>query len=103
MSDMGEQSSLPIMLIIAPATGKLKILPPQSFREGQEWVEPGQPVAEIVHSNGDADQVVAPRRGRLGGMMGRDGEPVRQGQPVAWMEAIPEDKSHIKPVPDVGA
>jgi hypothetical protein len=25
----------------------------------------------------------------MGGIMGRDGEPVRSGQPVAWMEAVP--------------
>lgn len=92
MSDgpQGELGALPIALIIAPAAGRLKMLPPQAFKDGREWVEKGQPVAEVEHAPGsDTTVVVAPARGWIGGVMGRDGEPVRRGQPVAWMEALP--------------
>lgn len=92
-------TDLPLVLIIAPKTGKLRVLPPKNFHDGAEWVEVGQPVAEIQTSGGN-EQVLAPKRGRMGGMMGRDGEPVRQGQPVAWMEALPEGAAWIKAVED---
>jgi acetyl/propionyl-CoA carboxylase alpha subunit len=94
----GEGGNLPLVLIVAPATGKLHILPPQNFVDGQEWVDKGQVVALVEHSNADADEIKAPIRGRMGGMMGRDGEPVRQGQPVAWMEALPEGQTIMKPL-----
>lgn len=92
-------TDLPLVLIIAPTTGKLRVLPPKNFHDGAEWVESGQSVAEIETSSGPRP-VLAPKRGRMGGMMGRDGEPVRQGQPVAWMEALPEGAAWIKVVED---
>ena len=97
-------TGLPLLLIVAPVTGRLHVVPPEAFRDGREWVEQGQVVAEIEPGHGagtaEGDRVaaVASRRGYLGGMMGRDGEPVRQGQPIAWMEAVPE--AHIRPVED---
>lgn len=94
MSDgpQGELGALPIALVISPAAGRLKMLPPQEFRDGREWVERGQAVAQIEHSPGtEPTPVVAPARGWIGGIMGRDGEPVRRGQPVAWMEALPPE------------
>ena len=36
----------------------------------------------------DSDLVRSPARGRLGGVLGRDGEPVKPGQAVAWMEPV---------------
>ncbi len=94
----GEPASLPIALLVAPCAGRLRILPPKQFQGGSEWVEPGQPVAQIEHAGGDPEPVLAPYRGRLGGIMGRDGEPVKAGQPVAWMEAIREPAALIKAV-----
>ena len=85
----GEQFGLPITLLVSPAAGKLRVLPPKVFQGGTEWVEAGQPVARVVHG-ADEDVILAPVRGRLGGVLGRDGEPVKAGQPVAWMEASSE-------------
>jgi hypothetical protein len=99
---LGEHSSLPIILLIAPCAGKLHILKPKMFHGGSEWVEQGQEVAVIEHGNGESEPVKASSRGRLGGLMGRDGEPVRSGQPVAWMEAIGDETPWIKPVRDPG-
>lgn len=101
MSDgpQGELGALPIALIIAPAAGRLKMLPPKEFRDGREWVEKGQPVAQIEHGpNADPTPVEAPARGWVGGVMGRDGEPVRRGQPVAWMEALPGSAPAVEAV-----
>lgn len=97
----GEASGLPILLIVAPKAGRLHILPPKTFQEGREWIEKGQAVASIEHGVGsEPDPVLAPMRGLMGGLMGRDGEPVREGQPVAWMEAVPDQSAIVKPVKD---
>jgi hypothetical protein len=97
----GEGGRLAIVLIVARSAGRLRILPPKTFQGGREWLEKGQPVAEIEHGPGrEPDEVRAPCRGLMGGLMGRDGEPIREGQPVAWMEGVPEDSSVVKPVKD---
>ena len=91
-TDQGELGGLPITLLVAPAPGRLRVLPPRRFRGGREWVEKGQPVARIEHG-ADADVILAPMGGRMGGVLGRDGEPVKAGQPVAWMEAAGEPQA----------
>jgi len=93
----GETSSLPITLLVAPCAGRLRIHTPKLFHGGREWVEADQDVASIEHG-GQSEPVRAPARGRLGGLMGRDGEPVKAGQPVAWMEALGEEAAFLKPV-----
>jgi biotin carboxyl carrier protein len=49
-------------------------------------VEHGDAVARIEHE-GRSDAILAPVSGAMGGVLMRDGDPVRAGQPVAWMEA----------------
>jgi biotin carboxyl carrier protein len=88
----GESAGLPITLIVSPATGRLRVLPPLIFRGGREWVERGQPVARVEHG-GSADDILAPMHGRMGGVLGRDGQPVKAGQPVAWIERASEQSS----------
>lgn len=82
---LGEQGGLPITLIVAPESGRLRILPPRRFHLGREWVDPGQPVARIERGR-HVHVVRSPAGGRLGGVLGRDGEPVKAGQPVLWVE-----------------
>lgn len=91
-TDQGEAASLPITLLVSPALGKLRVLPPRRFRGGREWVEKGEPVARVEHG-GIADDILAPMRGTLAGVLGRDGEPVKAGQPVAWMEVEREPRA----------
>jgi biotin carboxyl carrier protein len=93
-----DPGTLPIALLVAPCAGRLRILPPKSFEGGVEWLEQGQEIARIEKGATGSEPVISPYRGRLGGIMGRDGEPVRAGQPVAWMEAIKDASSLIKPV-----
>jgi hypothetical protein len=81
----GESAGLPISLIVSPANGRLRVLPPVRFRGGREWVEAGQAVARVEHG-GSADDILAPMHGRMGGLLGREGQPVTVGQPVAWIE-----------------
>jgi len=85
--DHGEKSALSITLLVSPSAGRLRILPPESFHGGSEWLEEGQAVLRIERGS-DSDLVRSPARGRLGGVLGREGEPVKQGQAVAWMEPV---------------
>jgi biotin carboxyl carrier protein len=83
--DHGEKTNLPIALLVAPNAGRLRILTPTSFAADGEWVEAGQPVVRVERGP-HTDLILSPARGRLGGVLGRDGEPVKAGQAVAWME-----------------
>lgn len=86
---LGEQGSFPITLLVAHAPGRVRVLPPRRFRDGREWVEAGQPLIRIEHGV-DAEVILAPMNGRMGGVLARDGDPVKAGQPVAWIEAASE-------------
>jgi biotin carboxyl carrier protein len=79
-------------LLVAPRPGRLRILPPERFRRGQEWVHAGQPVVRIERG-AHADAVVSPIEGRLGGVLAREGEPVTAGQAVAWVESLAAPES----------
>lgn len=79
-------SAFPITLMVAPVPGRVRVLPPRHFRGGREWIEHGEAVARIEHE-GRSDAILAPVSGAMGGVLTRDGEPVKAGQPVAWMEA----------------
>jgi biotin carboxyl carrier protein len=76
----------PITLIVAPVPGRVHVLPPRRYRGGREWLEHGEPVARLEHGGG-SDAILAPVSGAIGGVLTRDGEPVKAGQPIAWMEA----------------
>jgi hypothetical protein len=82
----GERPHLPITLLVAPRAGRLRILTPERFSGGHEWVDAGQPIVLVEHGEDGNDVVASPVRGRLGAVMGRDGEPVKAGQAVAWVE-----------------
>lgn len=88
----GEHTRLPITLLVAPRPGRLRILRPERFRRGREWVHAGQPVVRIERG-AQADQVVSPIEGRLGGVLAREGEPVTAGQVVAWVETAAAEES----------
>jgi biotin carboxyl carrier protein len=70
-----------LKVLVAPSAGRLRLLPPQSFREGSEWVEAGQAVARL--EQGRRDTVLrAPVEGRVASVLGLEGEPLLPGQPV---------------------
>jgi len=84
-SPHGESVGLPMRIVVAPAPGRLRLLPALQFHDGHEWVSAGQGVAEVA--NGPTIHlVVAPHDARVAGVMVRDGEPVAQGQPLLWLD-----------------
>jgi hypothetical protein len=84
--DHGERTDIPIHVLITPVGGRLRILPPERFWGGHELVEEGQTVAVVELSDRTEHPVCSTVRGRLGAVLGRDGELVTPGQAVAWVE-----------------
>ncbi len=82
----GEPTDIPIHLLVTAVGGRLRVLPPERFWRGHEVVEPGQAVAVVEPGDRTEHVVRSPVRGRLGAVLGRDGELVRPGQAVAWVE-----------------
>jgi biotin carboxyl carrier protein len=83
---VGEVAGLGGMrLVVSPASGRLRHLPPMRFRAGEEWVTAGQALA-VVESGTIATQVICPVEAALAGVLVRDGEPVAKGQPLVWLE-----------------
>jgi biotin carboxyl carrier protein len=68
-------------VVVSPGSGRLRLLPPQRFEDGAEWVEEGQAVARIEQGRGDV-VLRAPVGGRVAAVMGLEGEPVAAGHPV---------------------
>jgi biotin carboxyl carrier protein len=84
LDGLGETGGFGFRVIVAPATGKMRHLPPAHFHDGDEWVSAGQDVAVI--EQGDVEiPVVSPVDGKVAGVLVRDGEPVLKGQPVVWL------------------
>ena len=84
-SSVGESLGLAVRLVVSPAGGRLRLLPPSRFHDGQEWVSAGQPIA-LVEKGSVVHEVRAPSEARVAGMLVRDGEPVAPGQPLVWLD-----------------
>jgi biotin carboxyl carrier protein len=89
---IGESGGLAFRLLVSPAAGRMRHLPPVRFEDGVEWVEAGQPVAVIEQGN-SAVEVRSPIDGRVAGILVRDGEPVMPGQPLVWLDEAPRPSS----------
>lgn len=85
MSIEPTQGSLALRVLVSPASGRLRFLPPRRFEGGVEMVEQGQPVFRIVRGK---DEVVvrAPVAGKVVAVMGIEGEPVAAGHAVLAIE-----------------
>jgi biotin carboxyl carrier protein len=77
-----------LRVVVSPAAGRLRYLPPQRFVGGAELVEAGQPVARLLAA-GEEILVVAPVGGRVSSVLGIEGEPVVRGQAVLAIEPDP--------------
>jgi biotin carboxyl carrier protein len=73
-------------LVVSPAAGRMRHLPPVQFHDGQEWVSAGQPVA-VIEQGAVSIEVKSPFDAVVAGVLVRDGEPVQPGQPLVWLEA----------------
>lgn len=71
-------------LIVAPATGRFRALPPETITTEGEWVEVGQRLAEI-HNGPQVVPVTSRFRGWLMGMLAMDGQPIRSGEALFWV------------------
>jgi biotin carboxyl carrier protein len=74
-----------VRMVVSPAAGRLRHLPPVHLHEGVEWVTAGQPFA-VVEKAGKVTEIRSTVEGKVTGFMVRDGEPVAVGQPVVWLE-----------------
>ena len=88
LDGMGDTGGFGFRVIVAPATGKMRHLPPAHFHEGDEMVAAGQDVAVIEQGEREI-LVVSPVAGRIAGVLVRDGEPVLKGQPIVWLYEQP--------------
>jgi biotin carboxyl carrier protein len=84
-SSVGESLGLPVRLVVSPAGGRLRLLPPSRFHAGEEWVSAGQRIA-LVENGPVVHEVRAPSDARVAGVLVRDGEPVAPGQPLVWLD-----------------
>jgi biotin carboxyl carrier protein len=81
-----EVTMIPERVVVAPCSGRFLPLPPETFTSEGEWVEPGQPVAEI-HSGRNRVDVRSPFRGWMMGMLALPGQPVREGEALFWVRS----------------
>ncbi len=89
-SSQGESLGLAIRMVVSPSGGRLRLLPPSRFHDGEEWVSAGQTIA-IVENGPVIHEVRAQHEARVAGVLVRDGEPVAPGQPLVWLDetAVP--------------
>jgi biotin carboxyl carrier protein len=76
---------LHLFLVVTPAAGRIRLLPPRRFHAGKEVFEAGQPVARL--EQGERNTLVrAPVGGTVASVLAIEGEPVRPGQPLFAIE-----------------
>ena len=68
-----------LRVVVAPVTGRVRLLPPKAFARGRELLGAGQAVA-VIDGGGDKTTVTSPVPGLLDGMLVHEGEPVHAGQ-----------------------
>ena len=85
--DLGEQLMVPERVVIAPAVGIFRPLPPETVTAEGELVTEGQ-VIGTIEVVGESRTVRSPFTGFLMGMLADAGERVRKGQPVAWLRVV---------------
>jgi len=85
---VGESGGLAFRLVVSPAAGRMRHLPPVRFEDGVEYVTAGQPVA-VIEQGSSSVEVRAPVDARVSGILVRDGEPVMPGQPLVWLDEVP--------------
>ncbi len=70
-----------LRVVVSPATGRVRLLPPQEFRGRRELVGLGQAGA-VIDGGGGETTVTVPVEGILDGLLVHEGEPVHAGQPL---------------------
>ena len=83
----GEQLAVPERVVVAPAVGVFRPLPPETVTAEGELVREGQELG-VVEGPGLRLAVRSPFSGFLMGLLAHPGERVREGQPVAWLRSL---------------
>lgn len=83
----GEELAVLERVVVAPALGVFRPLPPETVTTEGELVSAGQAIGLLVAS-GEEVLVRTPFSGYLMGMLAVEGERVREGQPVAWLRTL---------------
>ena len=81
-----EVTMIPERVVVAPCSGRFAPFPPEVFTSEGEWVEPGQPVAEVQRGL-EVVEVRSPFRGWMMGMLALPGQPVREGEALFWVRS----------------
>ncbi len=68
-----------LRVVVAPVTGRVRMLPPRAFARGRELLGEGQAVA-VIDGGGGQTTVTVTVAGLLDGMLVHEGEPVQMGQ-----------------------
>ncbi|HEX2266906.1 MAG TPA: hypothetical protein VHI97_01720 [Actinomycetota bacterium] len=86
---VGTEVPLRLRLVLTPAAGRVRLLPPRRFMKGREVVEAGQPLARL--EQGHRHTVIrTPIGGAVSSVLAIEGEPVVPNQPLFAIE--PEDE-----------
>ena len=80
----GEQLDVLERVVVAPATGRFRLLPPQTITTEGEVVYRGQAIG-LVEGPGGAVPVESAFTGFLMDVLAVNGERVREGEVVAWL------------------
>jgi biotin carboxyl carrier protein len=83
----GERLGVPERLVLSPAQGVFRPLPPETFTTEGEIVVEGQTIG-LVDASGRWVPVESRFSGFLMGLLAHPGERVRAGQPVAWLRVF---------------
>ena len=83
----GDDLRLAERLVVAPAAGIFRPLPPETVTAEGEIVRESQAVGR-VEGPGQSVEVCSFFTGFLMGMLVEPGERVRPGQPVAWLRTL---------------
>lgn len=79
-----EVTSIDERVVIAPATGRFRPLPPDVFTSEGEWVSVGTALAEI-HTGSQVVKVRSQFAGWVMGMLAIPGQPVTERDPLFWI------------------
>ncbi len=78
---VGTEAPLRLRLVLTPAAGRVRLLPPRRFMGGREVVEAGQPLARL--EQGHRHTVIrTPIGGAVSSVLAIEGEPVVPNQPL---------------------
>lgn len=71
-------------VVVSPATGRFRPLPPEIFTCEGEWVEQDQTLA-VIHTGRSQVPVTSPFTGWMMGMLAMHGQPVTAGDQLFWI------------------